>query len=107
MNHAREILRSTAMAPNTATGVQLNPALLKLLQCPLTHTSVQVAESTLVEQINSRIKRGGVVSQSGEPVEEPFDALLQNESKTWLIPVRGGIITLVADQLVSARFLED
>jgi hypothetical protein len=48
-----------------------------------------------------------VVSQSGEPVEEPFDTVLLNESKTWLIPVRGGIITLVADQLVSARFLED
>jgi hypothetical protein len=107
MNHAREILRPTAMAPKTATGVQFNPALLKLLQCPLTHSSVEVAEPILVDRINDRIKRGGVVSQSGEPVDELCDAVLQNESKTWLIPVRGGIITLVADQLVSARFLED
>lgn len=95
------------MARETTTGQPFNPALLKLLQCPLTHTAVQVAEPLLVDQINARIKRGGVVSQNGEPVEELFDALLQNEGKTWLIPVRGGIITLVADQLVSARFLED
>lgn len=107
MNHAREILRTSAMAPKTVSGFHFNPALLKLLQCPLTHSSVQVAEATLLEQINARIKLGGVVSQNGEPVEEPFDAVLQNESKTWLIPVRGGIITLVADQLVSARYLED
>lgn len=88
-------------------GLQLNPALLNLLQCPLTHSTVSVAEPRLVELINSRIKQGGVVSQNGEPVEFPFDAALQNESKTWLIPVRGGIITLVSDQLVSTRYLSE
>lgn len=95
------------MAPQIASGNQLNSALLKLLQCPLTQTPVQQAEQVLLERINARIKQGGVVSQNGEPVDEPFDAALQNESKTWLIPVRGGIITLVADQLVSSRFLDD
>lgn len=107
MNHAREILRSSAMSPQIASGHPLNPALLKLLQCPLTQSPVQIAEQGLLERINARIKMGGVVSQNGEPVEEPFDGALQNESKTWLIPVRGGIITLVADQLVSSRFLDD
>lgn len=88
-------------------GLQLNPALLNLLQCPLTHAPVAVVDLASVQQLNERINRGGVVSQNGEPVDEPFDAALRNESNTWLIPVRGGIITLVTEQLVSTRYLDE
>jgi hypothetical protein len=107
MNHARKFSLSSTLDAPPITGMQLNPALLNLLQCPLTHSPVSVAEPDVVELINARIKRGGVVSQNGEPVEYPFDAALRNETNTWLIPVRGGIITLVADQLVSTRYLSE
>ena len=107
MNHARKFSLPVTSDVPAVMGMQLNPALLKLLQCPLTHTAVAVADPAVVQSINARIKRGGVVSQNGEPVEDPFDAALRNESNTWLIPVRGGIITLVADQLVSTRYLEE
>ncbi|MFN5320514.1 MAG: hypothetical protein ACK493_07135 [Planctomycetota bacterium] len=107
MNHARKISLPSSLEAPTVMGTQLNPALLNLLQCPLTHSPVSVAEPSVVETINARIKQGGVVSQNGEPVEFPFDAALRNENNTWLIPVRGGIITLVADQLVSTRYLSE
>jgi uncharacterized protein YbaR (Trm112 family) len=107
MNHARKVSLPNGLQARQVTGMEFNPALLNLLQCPLTRSAIQVADPNVVDRINARIKLGGVVSQNGEPVEDSFDAALQNESRTWLIPVRGGIITLVADQLVSTKYLAE
>ncbi len=81
------------------------PDVLALIRCPMTGTTVRHATTALVEQANEMIHTGKLENQMGQTVREPLDDALTNEGEEWLLPIRGDIILLVKESLISVADL--
>lgn len=76
--------------------------LLKIVACPETKQDLVMAESDLVEKINSLIEKGELVSRSGQKIENKIDGgLIQKDDRKYLYPVRGDIPILMIDESIS------
>ncbi len=80
---------------------------LELIRCPVTHDPFRVASGRELAAINQRVAAGKVLNRSGQVVTQPLDAALVNRSGTLIAPVFGGIITLLADEMIPADSLQD
>jgi uncharacterized protein YbaR (Trm112 family) len=77
-----------------------NPEILKILRCPVTQSSLEIADDQTVETINAAIQAGTQVDRIGNVVSEKIESGLVNEDRSLLLPVRGEIAVLVADQAI-------
>lgn len=60
----------------------IDPELLEILVCPENHQPVKLAEQPTLEELNARIKAGGVKNHAGEPVTEPVaEGLIRDDGK--------------------------
>ena len=84
----------------------MKPEVLALLRCPISASSLSIAESSLVSELNQRIAAGKLFNRLGQPIEQPFEAGLVNEDQSLLFAVRGEIMVLVADQAIELNTVE-
>ena len=74
-----------------------------MLRCPTDRTPLAIADEELVNQLNAGIGRGEVRDRADQKVHEIIESGLITESGDWVYPIRGGIVTLVADQAISTH----
>jgi uncharacterized protein YbaR (Trm112 family) len=78
----------------------LDPELLEILVCPETKAPVHLADSGLLERLNTAIREGGVTNRGGEAVAEVLEAALVRADGTILYPVREGIPIMLLDEAI-------
>jgi uncharacterized protein YbaR (Trm112 family) len=76
----------------------IDSKLVEMLRCPIDGNRLELAEKTLLEQVNDAIGRGELRDRMDQKVLVPVDDLLVNLGEKRGYPIRGGIPSLVADQ---------
>ena len=85
----------------------MKPEVLSLLRCPITESSLSIADATLVTELNQRIAAGTLTNRLGQAIEQPFESGLVNGDGSLLFAVRGEIMVLVADQAIELNGLSE
>ena len=73
---------------------------LSLLRCPVSGSSLAIADEGMVAALNKQIEAGTLTNRLGQTVEQPLESGLVNEDESLLYAVRGEIMVLVADQAI-------
>jgi len=76
----------------------MDPDLIKILVCPETKLSLQVANDELLSKVNSAATKGELENLTGAKITEPIEALLLREDDKVAYPVRNGIPLLLAGE---------
>ena len=76
----------------------LSKDLLEILCCPETKQDLVIAESHLIERINSQITAGKVKDRVGQPVAEKIDGGLIRQDQQYLYPIREDIPIMLIDE---------
>ena len=79
------------------------PAFTQLIRCPHTKSALTQAEDSLISELNAKISSGNLVNQIGQAVSEKLESGFVNEDQSLILPVRGGIIILIADQAIPLK----
>lgn len=74
--------------------------LLKLIQCPITHEPLQLADPELVARLHNRQRDGQLFNRQGVSTTYEFQAGLVNNSKHWFYPIVDDIPTLIPDESI-------
>ena len=74
--------------------------LIHLIRCPVTKSDLTLAPDSMIEELNRRIESGKVVNRVGQTISEKLDGGFVNADQSLLLPVRGGIVILIADQAI-------
>ena len=78
----------------------LDPNFLKILVCPETHQTLQLADERLVDELNERVDRGDLSNQAGTQIEKRLEGGLVREDGKILYPIVDGIPTLLSDEAI-------
>lgn len=78
----------------------INQELLKIMCCPETHQSLELADEETIKRINSEIKAGRIKNKGGEVVTEEIDGGLIRSDKKCLYPIRKGIPIMLIDEAI-------
>ena len=70
------------------------------LVCPETKLPVTLAESRLLEQINTRITEGTLMNRSGKPVRSPLEGGLLREDQQYLYPIRKNVPVMLVEEAI-------
>lgn len=79
---------------------------LALLRCPLTLSTLAIADETLVAGINARISARQLVNRGGEAIDRALDGGLVDQDGTVLYPVHDDIPCLLVDEAIPLEQLE-
>ncbi|MBI4081367.1 MAG: hypothetical protein HY423_02025 [Candidatus Lambdaproteobacteria bacterium] len=79
----------------------IDPALLEILVCPETRSSLRLAEPALVEAVNRAVARGALVSRGGQPIAEPIEGGLVREDGRCLYPIRDDIPIMLVEESIA------
>lgn len=79
----------------------ISKELLEILACPETKQSLCLADTSLVESLNARIRQGQVNNRGGEAVTESMDAGLVREDGQYLYPIRDDIPVMLIDESIA------
>ena len=74
--------------------------LLEMIRCPVTHSELTEVSEVQVTEFNQQIKAKKLINRLGQTVHSPIDGGLVNLDGTLLMPVRSGIVTLIADEAI-------
>ncbi len=75
-------------------------SLIQMIRCPVTKSDLTVASQQLMSRLNERIASRELLNQLGQVVEVPIESGFVNQDESLLLPVRGGIVILIADQAI-------
>lgn len=78
--------------------MSISKELLDILVCPETKQPLRLAEPSLLDALNERIRQGQVVNRHGDPVTEPIDGGLVREDGRYLYPIRDEIPIMLIDE---------
>ena len=81
-------------------------AFLDIFRCPDSGRPVDLADESLVEQLNAAISAGRLRDYSGTPVDEPIEEALRPAGADYVFPVRGGIPSFILDTRLPLEALE-
>ncbi len=73
---------------------------LARLRCPVTGSTLQLADDAMLDRVNAGITAQAVLSRISDPVSEPLEAGLLNADHTLLYRISEGIITLLASEAI-------
>lgn len=71
-----------------------------MMRCPVTHSGLTPASESDIENMNVGIANGEVFDRLGRAITESIEAGLVNAEGNLLMPIRGGIVTLIADESI-------
>jgi uncharacterized protein YbaR (Trm112 family) len=77
-----------------------NSEFSRIIRCPITNSPLLTADSELIETLNQRILKKTLVNRIGQTIASPLEGGYINESRTLLLPIRGGIVILIEDQAI-------
>lgn len=86
--------------PPIETHVNMDSGLLKILRCPVTHSSLDYADQELIDRLNKAIGSGTLLNRAGQKIEEAVEKGLVNEEESLFLPIRNGIAIMVPDQAI-------
>ena len=75
----------------------LDPDVLALLRCPITHSPLTLANAQALGQLNKLIEQRRLISHLHQEIEVPIDGALLNTDCSWALPIHGGIPNLNPD----------
>ena len=84
----------------------IHPQLLSILRCPTTQSPLQIADETVIDNINAAIGIGEIQSKIMETLKRPLDSGLINAEGSLLMPVYGNIPDMNPDDVIDLRQLE-
>ena len=90
--------RDQPMPDNSPT--DFSSSLVQMIRCPVTKSDLTVASEKTVSDLNQQIEKRKLLNQIGQVVEEPLESGFINQDGSLLLPVRGGIVILIADQAI-------
>jgi uncharacterized protein YbaR (Trm112 family) len=74
--------------------------LLDILLCPDSKQSLTLADATLLETLNQRIRQGTLQNRGGTVVSAPIDGGLVREDRRYLYPIRDDIPIMLIDEAI-------
>ena len=83
------------------TNAKFSSNLVQMIRCPVTKSDLCVASEEVVLELNKQIESRKLLNQLGQVVEVPIESGFVNQDQSLLLPVRGGIVILIADQAIS------
>ena len=80
----------------------ISQELLNIIVCPETKQDLVIAESDIVEKINTLIENGELLNRSKQKVTEKIDGgLIQKDDQKYLYPIRDEIPILLIDESIA------
>ena len=80
----------------------ISQELLNIIVCPETKQDLVIAESDIVEKINTLIENGELLNRSKQKVTEKIDGgLIQKDDRKYLYPIRDEIPILLIDESIA------
>ena len=80
----------------------INEELLNIIVCPETKQDLVIAESDIVEKINTLIENGELLNRSKQKVTEKIDGgLIQKDDRKYLYPISAEIPILLIDESIA------
>lgn len=76
----------------------ISKELLEILACPETRQALSLADTTLLTQLNERIRHGQMSNRRGTAVTEPLDGGLIRADRRYLYPIRDDIPIMLIDE---------
>ena len=74
--------------------------LLSILCCPETHQTLQMADATLIAELNRKITSGEIKNRAGKSISEPIDSGFLRADGKYLYPVRSNIPVMLIDDAI-------
>ena len=90
----------SAIIPGSPSRKPMNSDVFQLIRCPVTQSDLVAATAEQLEALNRRIESGDAFYRLGRAITEPLENALLNIDQSHAMPVRGGIITLIADEAI-------
>jgi uncharacterized protein len=78
----------------------IDQELLDILVCPETHQPVRLADESLVQRLNERIRAGEVKNRGGTSVGEEISGGLIREDRKLVYPIRDDIPIMLIDEAI-------
>jgi len=75
-------------------------SLVQMIRCPVTKSDLVPAGEEVILELNRKIESRKLLNQLGQVVEAPIESGFVNQDESLLLPVRGGIVILIADQAI-------
>ena len=76
----------------------IDQVFLNMVRCPQSGDRLTLASAELIKQVNQAIEEKNLIEVSGQTVNKELDGGLINADGSILYPIRGEIVTLIADQ---------
>ena len=81
----------------------LDLGILALIRCPVTHSGLVIANQKTVAELNEKISKQELIDRTGKTVSRKIDSGLVNQDSSLLLPIRNGIVILIADQSIPLK----
>jgi len=78
----------------------MDSEMLNILRCPVDHSTLTLAEDSLIAKVNRAIEAGKVASVGGTTIEKPIDSGLIREAGDLLYPVVDSIPVMLHDEAI-------
>ena len=75
----------------------VDPELLALLRCPITHSPLSLADALVLGQLNRLVEQRELTTRLHQALEISMDGALLNDDRSWALPIHGGIPNLNPD----------
>ena len=75
--------------------------LLEILCCPETHQPLQVAEASLIADLNSKIKTGQLKNRAGKSITDTIESAFIRQDRKFAYPIRNNIPVLLIDEAIA------
>ena len=82
---------------------QLDPDILAMIRCPVTHSELAIANQETVDVLNEKVSKRELIDQIGRTVTEKIDSGLINRDSSLLLPIRKNIIVLISDHAIPLK----
>ena len=85
----------------------IDPQLLSILRCPVTASTLRIAEGSLIQSINEEIGKKKIQSRIMEELDTPIDGGLINQEGSLLMPIYQGIPDMNPDDAITLGQLQE